>query len=423
MSTAKITETLRKTLSSRPPYLSGTCSIPGDEFKLYYDIGDDAHIIDLSKATSAQLQTLTEACQPATFGVNQLDVMDESYRKAGKMDVSNFASKFTIDQSGIIDHVRDELVEGTGQIRVELYKLNVYGKDSFFKAHKDTPRGADMFGSLVIVFPCEHVGGALLLRHEGKEWSFDAASELAKCTEPSIGYVAFYSDVEHEVALVTSGYRVTLTYNLYHAAAIPRPSRAIRQSAGENETALMAGLLDLLQEPTILPKGGVLGFGLQHEYPVGKATTHVNLIGQLKGADALAKRVCEYLLLKPLLMFTYSDQCDDDLSILSPLYIDLSINDQVEDVVGDLIGSGGFSVRDPLAKRAYGDEDDESGRRRGKNPPLDIYWVNKPTDKTSIKGLYVAYGNEASLDHYYAKVSLIVFVGPVGRRGLVDRKP
>ena len=57
--------------------------------------------------------------------------MDESYRKAGKMDVSNFASKFAIDQSGIIDHVRDELVEGTGQIRVELYKLNVYGERSF----------------------------------------------------------------------------------------------------------------------------------------------------------------------------------------------------------------------------------------------------------------------------------------------------
>ena len=278
-----------------------------------------------------------------------------------------------------------------------------------------------MFGSLVIVFPCEHTGGALLLRHEGKEWSFDASGELSKCTESSIGYVAFYSDVEHEVALVTSGYRVTLTYNLYHAAAIPRPSRAIRQSAAENETALLAGLLDLLQEPTILPKGGVLGFGLQHEYPVGKTTTHVNLIGQLKGADALAKRVCEYLLLKPLLMFAYSDEWND-LSILSPLYIDLSRNEQVEDVVGDLIGNGGISVRDPLAKHAHDDEDDESGRRRGKNPPLDIYWVNKPTDKTSIEGLYVAYGNEASLDHYYAKVSLIVFVGPVGRRGF-DRKP
>ena len=45
MSTAKITETLRKTLSSRPPYLSGTCSIPGDEFKLYYDVGDDAQSV------------------------------------------------------------------------------------------------------------------------------------------------------------------------------------------------------------------------------------------------------------------------------------------------------------------------------------------------------------------------------------------
>ena len=54
--------------------------------------------------------------------------MDESYRKAGKMDVSNFASKFAVKKSGIMDHVQDELVDESGKVRVELYKLNVYGK-------------------------------------------------------------------------------------------------------------------------------------------------------------------------------------------------------------------------------------------------------------------------------------------------------
>jgi hypothetical protein len=72
-----------------------------------------------------------------------------------------------------------------------------------------------MFGSLVIVFPTPHEGGTLLLRHRGREWTFDSGHALSNKEEPSIGYVAFFSDIEHEVAPVISGRRITLTYNLY----------------------------------------------------------------------------------------------------------------------------------------------------------------------------------------------------------------
>ena len=54
------------------------------------------------------------------------------------------------------------------------------------------------------------------MRRKGEEWSFDAAKAFAECKEGShVAYVALYSDVEHEVSTVTSGYRVTVTYNLY----------------------------------------------------------------------------------------------------------------------------------------------------------------------------------------------------------------
>ena len=53
------------------------------------------------------------------------------------------------------------------------------GKDSFFKSHKDTPRSERMFGSLVVIFPAPHEGGALVLREDGREWTFDYAAELA----------------------------------------------------------------------------------------------------------------------------------------------------------------------------------------------------------------------------------------------------
>ncbi|KIP10914.1 hypothetical protein PHLGIDRAFT_115052 [Phlebiopsis gigantea 11061_1 CR5-6] len=56
---------------------------------------------------------------------------------------------------------------------------------------------------------------ALLFKHVDIEYAFDSASAVSSVTTPCVGFAAFYSDVEHEVTTVHSGYRVTLTYNLY----------------------------------------------------------------------------------------------------------------------------------------------------------------------------------------------------------------
>jgi len=88
--------------------------------------------LKLSSITEAQAQDLSYACSPATFGLNNQDVLDESYRKAGKLDVGKFAwlfspasrSDFTVQLiSGLFPS--DSLRKG---IRFELYKLNVYGE-------------------------------------------------------------------------------------------------------------------------------------------------------------------------------------------------------------------------------------------------------------------------------------------------------
>ena len=76
------------------------------------------------------MESLANACQPATFGVNQQDILDETYRKAGKMDATSFASKFNLERSGLLGGIRAHMLEGhaeTTTIVAELYKLNVYG--------------------------------------------------------------------------------------------------------------------------------------------------------------------------------------------------------------------------------------------------------------------------------------------------------
>ena len=68
-----------------------------------------------------------------------------------------------------------------------------------------------MLGSLVIVYPTAHQGGELVLRHKGGEWKFDANALTSLQSPPSLAYVAFYSDIEHEVLKVTAPESPSLT--------------------------------------------------------------------------------------------------------------------------------------------------------------------------------------------------------------------
>lgn len=75
----------------------------------------------------AEIQNLVKACTPATFGRGQEDVLDDQYRRAGKLDLAEFLTDFCPYKTGIIDQITKLLcaTEREGWIRCELYKLNV----------------------------------------------------------------------------------------------------------------------------------------------------------------------------------------------------------------------------------------------------------------------------------------------------------
>jgi hypothetical protein len=188
------------------------------------------------------------------------------------------------------------------------------GKDPFFKAHKDTPHGVDMIGSLVVIFPTPHKGGTLILRHDGQEYTFDSDLELSCVEKPSVAYVAFYSDVEYEVTVVESGHGISLTYNLYVSDDIQQqgipsvPSNSVMI----NEITLKQALSDLLVEQTFLPEGGTIGFGLLHMYPVSKTEGSLqSVVNCLKGSDAAIYRVCTSLGLELKPKVIYEDSSEE----------------------------------------------------------------------------------------------------------------
>ena len=186
------------------------------------------------------------------------------------MDASDFSVQLDLAGSGLMRIIEDQFLQSETEnkyIRAELYKLNVYGdscrytspvppyltspihldKDSFFKPHKDTPRGTDMLGSLVVIYPTDHEGGELVLRHKDLEWKFHASSLTVSQSSPSLAYVTFYSDIEHEVLKVTSGRRVT--YNLYLVNQSSRPGALAVTPNLKTVSNLQATLQRLLKSP------------------------------------------------------------------------------------------------------------------------------------------------------------------------------
>ena len=110
------------------------------------------------------------------------------------------------------------------------------------------------------------LGGALVTRHNGQEITYDWSSP-ADDPVRSIQWAAFFSDVEHEILPVTEGYRVTLTYNLYHSTAL-----SVLPAVDVTTSPFHSNLEAALKHPHFLQEGGVLGFLCQHAYVFEKSS-------------------------------------------------------------------------------------------------------------------------------------------------------
>lgn len=122
---------------------------------------------------TSKLDQLIQNGGPATFGHLGNNILDESYRRATKLDSSQFSSNFHPHDHGILDAISQTLLPTVTGLRpldkiqhsenwglvAELYKLNIYSAPSGrFKAHVDTPRGPRQWGSLVVCLPVSHCG-------------------------------------------------------------------------------------------------------------------------------------------------------------------------------------------------------------------------------------------------------------------------
>ncbi len=210
-------------------------------------------------------ERLHACCAPAKFGKGRKTRYDPSVRKAVQLNAAGGAFEVTFDpaKAGILDEVRRALLPSDeGPITAELHALNIYGDGGHFVPHKDTPRGDEMMGSLVVCLPSHFSGGALVAMHHGADVVFDWGHEIERDPDPRrLRWGAFFGDVDHAIDRVWSGSRVTLTYTLRRA-----PGALSTHELGNEPSRLKDELAAAMASKAFLPRGGTLGFPCFHMY-------------------------------------------------------------------------------------------------------------------------------------------------------------
>ncbi|PVH99885.1 hypothetical protein DM02DRAFT_628995 [Periconia macrospinosa] len=354
----------------------------------------------------SDLEKLLAACEPASFGYKGKDVLDESYRKATKLDESAFSVSLCPYKLGIIDTIAQMLLPNAGGgirtkgVKAELYKLNVYAAPSgFFKSHVDTPRSKTQFGSLVVSLPCYHEGGQLHVRHAGHFTKFDWGTASQVNTKPSVHWAAFYSDCEHEVREVTKGHRVTLTYNLYYALG----SGDLAGNSPEMDATslpLYRKIKFTLSVLTFMPEGGYLGVHCNHAYAHSTDEGVMSLPSVLKGSDMAVYSVFRALGLKIYMRAALEYDREQFYDSDEP------------DLLREL--EGGVTVTD------CGDDENEdylSVLEEWNGYWTDVHWLNDPIDANLNTGMvHLTYGNQSGVGWIYTSAALIVEVPAASER-------
>jgi hypothetical protein len=250
----------------------------------------DGAIVTLSRDDTgkppASVRALISRASPAPFGKGSKTVHDVKVRKA--LQIKAAADTFTVRnfdpaKSGVLEIVRQTLTPRDDEPpTAELYNLNIYGPGGHFTTHKDTPRGSDMLGTLVVCLPARFQGGELELQCDDEYEAFDWSAAIEQQDRPStVHWAAFFGDVDHAISEVSSGHRVTLSWIL-------------RRAAGSEPGAVPSELGDVLRralaDQSFLPTGGKLRFRCAHMYkatkdsPLARPVT-VEVLRSLQGRD------------------------------------------------------------------------------------------------------------------------------------------
>jgi len=256
----------------RAPFTCGGTLVPEQPVTLRFRDKTEMPVLRARNTFEQQqlLDPLVRRCSAAAFGMGRKTRYDRNVRDALQIKAEGGAFSvlhFDPDEAGILEQIRRDLApQVPGALTAELYNLNVYATDGHFVPHKDTPRGDDMLGTLVVCLPSQFSNGAFVVKHHGVFQTYDWGEAIREQAEPArIHWAAFFGDVDHQIERVWSGLRVTLTY-LIRYGANAAPGGAPEDKRGALHTIVEQKLRALLGDRRFLARGGTLAFPCSHLY-------------------------------------------------------------------------------------------------------------------------------------------------------------
>jgi hypothetical protein len=225
-----------------------------------------------------QAERLVAIAEAAPYGRGEETIVDRDIRRTWQIDPGRIRIGGRHWQESLAALVADAACSlGVGEpVAADFYKLLVYDAGSFFVDHRDTEKVPGMFATLAIVLPSAHSGGALIVRHLGREVVLDPHPE-----EPSeIGFAAFYADCVHEIRPVTAGCRIALIYNLRFLGGNQPPAAPDYRAEQRRAAERLRRWAEAADEPDklVLP--------LEHAYTPAELS-----FATLKGRDAAVASV------------------------------------------------------------------------------------------------------------------------------------
>ncbi|MDP3276707.1 MAG: 2OG-Fe(II) oxygenase [Deltaproteobacteria bacterium] len=249
-------------------------------------------LTNTESARSATIKRLMKLCKSAPYGEGGKTKINPEVRKAKQLRAGDggFAIEGLDPEAlGILRAAQEVLApEDPNAIRAVFYGLNVYESGGHFVAHKDTPRGDDMVGTLVALLPSRYSGGTLCVQHQGIERRFFERTRWGREVDLNgIQWAAFFGDVDHKIERVHSGERVTLTWSLHRGeGGVARPTLA-----GTVRDRLATALREAHADASFFEDGVTLGLLCSHRYahgihaPVTRHALTATTALALKGRD------------------------------------------------------------------------------------------------------------------------------------------
>ena len=209
--------TALKPLLTNQAVVKGTVSCQGATLTVDHQSLGAFHAVDPAK--------LLALSKPASFGHGSETKFDTSVRDAWEIKQTRLqASDWKPLLKDISVSLEKKMLPGLAFSLIP-YKLQAYATGGHFQAHTDTLHDPHHIGTLLLRLPLFHKGGALEIsgsedlkitwKVDDRYWDYDSQKVLPGPNPHEVAWIAFYTDLPHQVLPVTEGHRVVVQFEIY----------------------------------------------------------------------------------------------------------------------------------------------------------------------------------------------------------------